>query len=89
MASRCEIIHYRGGSSILPYYRVVYGLARVSVPNDRGLSLIGHSNCSDHIPVVGSGLFGCVDLGGPDGRRVMFNPSRTWKDLAELFFCRS
>lgn len=66
----------------------MYGFAGVSVPDDRGLSLIGHSDCSDLAPAFGSGLFGCADLSRPDGSRVMFDPPEMWEDLGELLLCR-
>ena len=61
--------------------------ARLLVPNDRGLALIGHTDCGE-IGGLKAALVQCAlyDRFGirPDFERVMFHPTRLRVDLREL-----
>src|SRR6476660_4236045 len=73
---------------ILPYDRVVDGLACLTIPNDRGFALIGDTNPGD---IVRRDLRLCHysphrrDHCRPDFLRIMLDVARRRIDLTQLF----
>src|SRR5207302_8437600 len=85
--ARLQLVAAGSGAAILPHDGVMYRLARLAVPDDRGFALIRYPDSGDvrgGEASLGEGLLGCVQLRGPDFSRIVLHPAGLGKDLTEL-----
>ena len=76
-----------GGAAVLPDDGVIHGFARLGVPDDGGLPLVGDADAGDALAVdahLGDGLGDDGGLGGPDLHRIVLHPPRLREILGEL-----
>ena len=82
-----ELVAEAGRAPVLPHDRVVDGLPRLPVPDDRGLALVRDPDGGDVLggqPLARERLRGDAGLGGPDLVGVVLDPPRLGEDLLEL-----
>ena len=79
-----EPIDDSSGPPALPSYRVVDGLAIVSIPNNSRLSLVSDSDCSNALAVLPYEPSSRADLSGPKIHGILLSPSRLRVNLLKL-----
>ena len=86
-AIAAQLIAHSRGAAILPHDRVVNRLARLAVPDDAGLALIGDAYRSDVARTrahAAERFHGDSHLGRPDFFRIMLHPAGLRINLADL-----
>ena len=82
-----QFVAKSGGTAVLPNDSVVDGFSSSTVPDERRFALVGNPNsrnlCGRYLSLAQHGT-SYTELGIPDLRSIVFDPSRLGKDLSKL-----
>ena len=87
MAFTAQALAQVSGAPILPNDRVIYGIATLAIPHNRGLALIGNADGSDIAglrPHLTQSFESNRDLRRRDLLGIVFDPSGLGEDLGEF-----